>query len=638
MLQDLNDPQRTAVTHEGGALLIVAGPGSGKTRVITHRAAHQIAIRGIAADRILCLTFTNKAAQEMQTRLSQMIANAGQKPVAGTFHSFCNTLLRAHQDNSVVDPDFTILDPEDQTAMVRDAMDACDVSTQRYNAPNIKTLISAAKNRMQQPADLSIAGPGNYADTGLNAKTIAAIYARYETICHGQNCLDFDDLLIYAVRLLDTNLRTRQRIQRRYRSIMVDEFQDTNALQYRLIRLLTADGQNLAVVGDPDQCIYTWRNADPRNLERFKTDFAPVATVTLGQNYRSTGQIVQASANVISYNPGREPISLCTENAAGPAITENISYDPGEEAEWIIGQAQELLNQGYQPSDIAIAYRTHRQSRLLEAQSSRHNIPYRLIGGFPFWQRAEIKDITAYLATIVNPANQVAYRRAAATPPQGIGARTMDNICDFAAATGGNIAQAINALAHNHQSGLPQPFPIRNDTASALANFNRRQAELQTLSNTLPLSGLVAHILADYGLKDHIRKYDQPQERWDNVLELQQAAAQLDHLPAPQAIAQMLADAALSTSADQPENDAAITLITLHQTKGLEWPAVFIAGMIEGALPLSRAETVDEERRLCYVGMTRAKERLYLSSTDQNPWGYAADPSRFIDESKTARF
>ena len=633
LLDHLNPDQQRAVLHEDGALLIVAGPGSGKTRTITHRAAHLIAERGIAGERILCVTFTNKAAQEMRQRVANMVPTDQSRPETGTFHAFCNRLLRSSLGNSVVDPQFTILDREDQLAMIARAMETTGLSTQARLKEDVRTQISQAKNRMLTPEQIE---DDPHYDTGeLILHELADVYRNYKTIIHSQNCLDIDDLLVYVVQLLERNQAVRGRVQRRYRQIMVDEFQDTNILQYHLVKLLTGDGRNLCAVGDPDQCIYTWRGADPANIKRFQEDYAPVTVVHLGRNYRSTGNIVQASANLISHNPDREPIRLYTQNPEGTPVAQNAEYDRDEEAQRILQQIADLIREGHSADDIAVMYRTRRQSRALETAASILNIPYRVVGSFPFWQRKEIKDITAWLELANNPANQVAYQRAIATPPRGVGERTVAGIRDFAAASSCNIAQAGAVIAANHQTGRTQPFRINTNIAAGLAGFEHLRNEVITISRQMPPSQVIERILSDTGLATHIQGYDHAEERSENVLELKKAAARYDHLPPPQGIAQLLSTASLTTAADRQDEPHALTLTTMHQAKGLEWPVVFIAGLNENTLPIYRAASPQEERRLCYVGMTRAKTRLCLSYTDIDANGRDADPSRFIDESMT---
>ena len=633
LLDDLNPDQQHAVLHQAGALLIVAGPGSGKTRTITHRAAHLIAERGIPGNRILCVTFTNKAAQEMRQRVAAMVPGDQARPDTGTFHAFCNRLLRSNLGNSVVDPQFTILDREDQLAMIARAMEAAGLSTQARFRQDVLAQISKAKNRMLTPEQIEDAP---YYDSGeLNFQELAVVFRHYKNIIHSQNCLDLDDLLVYVVNLLEQNQAVRGRVQRRYRQIMVDEFQDTNILQYHLVKLLAGDGRNLCAVGDPDQCIYTWRGADPSNLKRFQEDYAPVTVVHLGRNYRSTGNIVQASANLISRNPDREPIRLYTENPDGDPVTQNVEYDRDDEARWILEQVQELIRQGRPAGEIAIMYRTRRQSRALETATSIFNIPYRVVGSFPFWQRKEIKDITAWLELANNPANQVAYQRAIATPPRGVGELTVARIRDYAAESSCNIAQAGAVIAANHKAGRTQPFRINANIADGLASFEHLRTDLIANSRQLPPSQLIERILSGTGLGTHIQGYGEDEERWENVLELKKAAAQYDHLPPPQGIAQLLSTASLTTAADRDDEPHALTLTTMHQAKGLEWPFVFIAGMNENTLPIYRTESPEEERRLCYVGMTRAMSQLHLSYTDIDANGRDTEPSRFIDESMT---
>ena len=628
----LNENQMAAVEHDSGALLIVAGPGSGKTRVITHRIAHQIAEHRVPGSRILAVTFTNKAAKEMKNRIADLLPSGGQMPLAATFHSFCARLLRSRYANDYIDPSYSILDSDDQITMVKEAMARVGMNPGRNLPRNVLRRISRAKNWGIKPKDYAEIFPTSEGE--LTPQNIAQVYACYQEHMLQQNCLDFDDLLVFAVDLLQQSEPARNAQRNRYRQILVDEFQDINDLQYQLLQCLTPDGQNTTVVGDPDQAIYSWRGARSENLNKYKNDYR-ATLVPLGQNYRSTKSIVAASTNVIERNSEREQICLFTENHQGPAVTVKLHEDLESEAEYITKQIGKLLKDDHSLDQIAVLYRNNRQSRLLETALAYKKIPYRLVGGLPFWSRREIKDITAYLTITLNPENRLAYRRVLSKPTKGIGPKTADRIFSHADAHQCNATQAlyqISALAvKDRPGGLHTAGPAKGiETAAAVASVLARIS----IDPAWPPSRIIKYLLDDVGLREHILSYDNPKERLDNIDELLIAAQQYDSLVPPEGVTQMLADASL-VSDRQAEVDAeAVTLSTLHRAKGLEWEAVFIAGMTETILPSARAEMsdrIEEERRLCYVGMTRARESLYLSAPEGTFNNYQG-PSRFIEE------
>ena len=639
LLTGLNEPQTQAVLHQGSSLLLVAGPGSGKTRVLTHRIAYALAPKGrnLPADRILGVTFTNKAANEMQQRIRQLRPHSQQRPELCTYHAFGARLLRANPQNGYVDPAFSILDQDDQRAMLKTVMEMQGLSTFRRAARNLLTMISGAKNAGQTPEELAAATPPDQGE--FTPQQLGELYAGYEALIHSQNCLDFDDLLLYPLKILENNDRLRGQYQRRYQEILVDEFQDTNELQYRLVELLTARKDNVCVVGDPDQTIYQWRGAAAGSLTRFKKEFH-AHVIPLGQNYRSTPEIVAGSANLISHNPEREPIDLFTENPSGPAVQVKPTYNRAEEAQEILAEVKELLQKGYEPEDIAVLYRTNRQSRLLEREAARSEIPYRLLGGIHFWSRREIKDILAYLLLLDNPEHRIATRRALSVPPQGIGAKTLARLQEHAEKRGCSLLQAAAAAVNPFSplAAAAAPLNLSAKARQGLAQFQAKLADLRRKSQAEAPRALIAYLLIVTGLDQHIQSYENPQERWENVEELLLAAQEYAAEPPPAGLKSLLANAALTPNTNQePAN--ALTLSTIHQAKGLEWRAVFLAGMNEGTLPGSRtlAEgSLAEERRVCYVAMTRAKERLTLYQADFVPMPQGSErpgePSRFLEE------
>ena len=645
LTEGLNECQTAAVLHDEGSLLIVAGPGSGKTRTITHRIAYAVspAGRNLKPDRIIGITFTNKAANEMKARIAALLPRSKKRPEISTYHAFCARLLRSNPANGYVDSAFSILDGDDQNQMVKTVMETLELSQFKRESRNLLSVISKSKMSGITPEELPEKIDWDLGE--LTPEMLKSVYAGYEELIHGQNCLDFDDLLIYAVKTLEHSKRTRRRYNSRYKEILVDEFQDTDQMQYRLVELLTPDRRNVCVVGDPDQTIYQWRGAAAGNLTRFKQDF-DAKLIHLGQNYRSTGNIVRSSANLISHNDEREPIRLFTENEDGTEVKIRTAIDRETEAEEIVEAISRLLKEGCPPSEIAVLYRGNRQSRLFESECNRKGIPYQVLGGTAFWSRREIKDVVSYLILLRNPDNRIPCRRVFAVPPKGIGGKTAARIQEYAERNGCNLIQSASILSRGKIDALveDQPELLPGTARRRVAEFLEGHARISRLSKEIPVSQLVRYIISTTGLDQHVKNGDNPEERWENIEELLRASQEYDTMEPPAGLDALLTAAALNPTSrgqDQPES---ITLSTVHHAKGKEWSAVFIAGMDEGTMPNNRSVNegqIEEERRVCYVGMTRAKRMLtlYRNETIQT-WDSSyveGEPSRFLGEMESRK-
>jgi len=646
LLNELNAAQRQAVEALDGPVLVLAGPGSGKTRVLTYRVAYLVRECGINPYNIMAVTFTNKAAREMRNRLDNLIgARHLQQLTIGTFHAICARLLRREAKVIGFPPNFVIYDRADQLGLVRQALKELDLDEKMYRPAAIQGAISKAKRSLLTPEEYN---PPSYWH-----EVAGRAYARYQQLLRANSALDFDDLLMYAVRLLYEHNRILQRYQERYVYVLVDEFQDTDSAQYQLVRLLTAKRGNLFAVGDEDQSIYGWRGADFRNVRRFRDDYPKAQVMLLEQNYRSTQNILEAARHVISHNTLRTDKRLWTTNDHGLPITVYEAYDEQEEAEYVVSEVEKLVAEGHcRLRDCAIMYRTNAQSRVIEDAFVRHGLPYKLVGATRFYERREIKDALAYLRLIHNPYDDVSLKRILNVPPRGIGNRTERALAAWAAkksvplytalqllkdapekrdAARGKKDEATNAIS------LVSPFDTRSSRV-LLALLTLLDQWIAARSDSSVLE-LLDRVLADSGYDDYVRDgTDEGQDRWENIQELRTVAREYSDLPVDTALTTFLEDVALVSDVDnlRDEVDAA-TLLTLHMAKGLEFGGVFIAGLEEGVLPHSRSmgepEEMEEERRLCYVGMTRAKERLYLVHTFRRTrFGTQelSQPSRFL--------
>ena len=614
LLEGLNPAQKEAVETVDGPLLIVAGPGSGKTRVITHRIAYLVREYKISPFNILAMTFTNKAAREMRERLDRLVGSRSDALTVGTFHSFCAKVLRIDGHNLGLDTNYSIYDADDQAKIIKDSMELAEIDPKRNPPRAILSMISNAKNKMWDSRTFT-KNADNYFE-----EICAQVYHHYEEALTRNNAVDFDDLLMKTVQLLREFPGVRTKYNDRYKYIMVDEFQDTNISQYQLARLLAESHQNICVVGDPDQSIYSWRSADIRNILSFQGDYPQAKTIALDQNYRSTANILDAAKNLISINGQRIQKDLFTDNSKGDLVEIREAYDEGEEASFVISEAERLVREnGYKHGDCAVMYRINAQSRALEEACLHQGTRYRLVGGIRFYKRREVKDLMAYLHLVYNPNDDVNLGRVINVPPRGIGAKSMQQMGDWARSKNLGLFAAMQEVAAARIAGEDCPITITKKAATSFADFAVTLEKLIELSKREKVVDLVDRVVEDTGFRNFIQNSDDsPQERWENIMELRATAQEFNAEAPPDGLATLLERLSLVADTDNYEDaDDSITLITLHQAKGLEFPVVFMVGMEEGLLPHSRSlddeDQLEEERRLCYVGMTRAEKLLYLT-------------------------
>jgi len=634
ILATLNPAQREAVEAIAGPVLILAGPGSGKTRVITHRIAYLIKSCGASPHNIMAVTFTNKAAREMKERLEQLLGQAVEALTLGTFHAICARVLRREGKAIELDSSFVIYDEDDQLSLTKQALEELNLDPKQYAPRALHSAISAAKSRLIGPKDY------DQRVSSYFEEIVHRVYQRYQQLLSQSRAVDFDDLLMKTVQLFQDHPQILNRYQSKYVHILVDEFQDTNIVQYMLMKHLAGKYRNLCVVGDPDQSIYSWRFADLRNILSFEKDYPEAKVVFLEQNYRSTKTILDVASDVISANVQRKPKKLWTENEDGASVTVIESYNAEEEAQSVVNEIEKLVSQEQiSLKDCAVMYRVNAQSRALEETFLRYGVPYRLVGGTHFYQRREVKDIIAYLRLIHNPQDNVSLIRIINIPVRGIGQRTLSQLQSWAKAHDSSLFEALKQVSHNVITGeAKQSLPSR--IVQALAGFDAVMAELIAQSRELSLSGLLDEIWEHTGYRKYILDKEDGEDRWENIVELKSVANEYDELNPEEALAEFLEKVSLVSDIDELDEKAdAVTLITLHQAKGLEFPAVFIVGMEEGILPHRKSfddpEQMEEERRLCYVGITRAKERLYLlRSYRRSLFGgsTANPPSRFLQD------
>ncbi len=622
ILDGLNDNQRDAVTAIDGPLLIIAGPGSGKTRVITHRIAYLVRVVGITPYRIAAVTFTNKAAREMRQRLVPLLGQAADQLTASTFHAFCANVLRREGEHVGLDRDFVIYDAADQMALVKRALTELELDPKRFPPRSILSGISGAKSELLGVEGLAHRS-GSYWD-----EIVVRAYERYEDLLRQCSAVDFDDLLLKTYQLFDRVPDVAQKYQERYVHFMIDEFQDTNVAQYAIARQLARHHLNICVVGDPDQSIYTWRNADIRNILSFQDDYPKAKLIALEENYRSTQTILDAARSLIASNTQRVEKDLWTRNGEGVPIVIAEGYNEEEEAQFVIREIQSLTrNQesvvgrkksGPGLGDIAVMYRVNAQSRALEEACLRYGVPYQVVGGMKFYQRQEVKDIIAYLRLIANPDDDVSLNRVINLPTRGIGQRTLDHLARTARDAGTSQFAAIMALSDGSaldQDAGVSPFTARAKTA--LIGFGNLINGIAEERGELDLLDIIDAVLERSGYQRWLLDQERGEERMENIQEFRASARDYLSLGRTEALTAFLESVSLVADVDSMEDRAdAITLITLHQAKGLEFPVVFMVGMEEGLLPHSRSvddpTQLEEERRLCYVGVTRARERLYL--------------------------
>jgi DNA helicase-2/ATP-dependent DNA helicase PcrA len=629
ILAGLNPAQKQAVETIKGPLLIVAGPGSGKTRVITHRVAYLIKVCGINPHRIMAVTFTNKAAREMQERLEKLLGQTAGDLTLGTFHAICARILRMEGKAIGLDSKFVIYDEDDQLSLVKQAMQELDIDPKQYTPRSIQSAIKYAKSRLLTPAGY-VEEANSYYET-----IVQRVYERYQQALTKSHGVDFDDLLMKTVHLFDDHPKILAKYQSRYLHILVDEFQDTNITQYKLIKQLAGKHRNICVVGDPDQSIYSWRYADLRNILSFEKDYPDAKVAFLEQNYRSTKTILDVASSIISINSRRKPKRLWTENEAGVPVSVIQAYNEDEEAQFVISEIERLTGENVTTAGgCAVMYRVNAQSRALEEAYIRYGLPYKLVGGTRFYQRREVKDVIAYLRVIHNTADSISLTRIINVPGRGIGQRTLAELSGWAKNQDISLYRALQLVADKKGPGLT---PRAN---YALTNFLTMLNGFMDDSRQMNLTGLLNEVLEKTGYKEHVLNEENGEERWENIQELFTVARDYDELEPADALTAFLEKVSLVSDVDDlDEKVDATTLITLHQAKGLEFPVVFIIGMEEGLLPHRRSmesgDELEEERRLCYVGITRAQQRVYLLHTyRRNLFGgsEATLPSRFLQD------
>jgi DNA helicase-2/ATP-dependent DNA helicase PcrA len=651
LLTGLNQPQREAVTTTDGPLLILAGPGSGKTRVITHRIAYLVQHEHISPWRILAVTFTNKAAREMRERLEKLVGiNESKEMTIGTFHAICARVLRSEADYLAplgLTRSFVILDTDDQNTLLKQAIKELELDEKQYRPHTIQAMISRAKNEMHGPDQMAELA------TKYIEEVAARVYKLYQKKMRKNNSVDFDDLLMLTEQLWRREANVLQHYQRRWHYLHVDEFQDCNLPQYKLIRLLgygTDDRHeglgNVCVVGDDDQMIYTWRGASAETVQRFERDFPETRIILLEQNYRSTQTILDAAQGIVKRNTQRKNKKLWTDQGSGEKVIIHEAYNEEQEGLYTAQEIVRLLARGNinKRSDVAVMYRTNAQSRALEEQFLRMNIPYKVIGSRKFYDRKEIKDMLAYLRLIFNPNDDLSLQRVINVPNRKIGAKTLGELQQWATTQGSSLHTALSTLSSHPTLG--------KGAKSALENFYKLINDLSGAVDELHLPELLDRIAERSGYGPELRAASENEglDRWGNVLELRRVAEDYAEIETRAALELFLENVALVGGADtvqssedgtimQEETVDAVTLITLHAAKGLEFPVVFIVGMDEGSLPHSRSvskpEDIEEERRLAYVGFTRAMQRLYLvRARRRSIFGETqyTEPSRFLDD------
>lgn len=626
-LNVLNPQQRAAVEQTEGPLLVLAGAGSGKTRVLTYRVAWLME-RGVAPWRILAITFTNKAAREMAERVHSLAGEASEDAWISTFHSCCARILRRDIEKLGYKRQFAIYDEDDRMTVIRQVSRALNLSDKEYPPKVIKAMISDAKNKMLTPQEWLKESGGD-----ARSKKLFEAYRDYEKTLKANNALDFDDLLLKTLELLAEQPPVLQYYRDRFHYILVDEYQDTNPAQYELVRLLAGDRHNLCVVGDDDQSIYGWRGANPENILEFERDFPECVTIKLEQNYRSTGNILDAANQVISHNRGRKEKALWTESGAGDRIALYRAMDERDEATFICQMSRKLMRQGSDAGSIAVLYRANAQSRVLEEVFVRSGTPYRVYGGMRFYERKEVKDLLAYLRALVNPDDDISVRRIINVPKRGIGDATVDKVAEYAAENDMPLLSAV--LDWENLPVSARPKKLLGEFAELMIDLTEQMYETYPPDFAQALIDRIGYIRALEESKD-----EDSEARVENVKEFLGAISEFQQHNPEAGLAEFLENVALVSDLDaMNENGGAVTLMTLHSAKGLEFDNVFIAGMEEGVFPITRAlfdeKQMEEERRLCYVGITRARRRLFLSLARSRALYNTRNnnaPSRFVDE------
>lgn len=627
-LEGLNERQRQAVVHRGGPLLILAGAGSGKTRVITHKIAYLIEEKRVFPGDILAITFTNKAANEMKERVADLLSANVDSMWMGTFHAICVRILRRDIERIGYSRSFTIYDRDDQITLIKECIKDSNLNKDNYKPNSVLAQISKLKDNMTNP-DKYI--NDNYSDYYL--RNIGELYALYQKKTKQYNALDFDDLLIKTVELLLQEKTILDYYQKKFKHIFVDEYQDTNKVQYDLIKLLTGENGNICVVGDADQSIYGWRGADISNILNFERDFKDSTTILLEQNYRSTGNILNLANQVIQYNRERKAKNLWTDNHEGEKIVYDELLDQDDESIFVSSKIDELLRDGYNLSDFAILYRTNVQSRSFEEAFMRKNISYKLVGGLKFYDRKEIKDIVAYLKVIENPMDNISLKRIINVPKRGIGNTTVDKIEEIAMEREDSIYGVLLDI-----DNLDLSARAKNSLKSFVDMMNILMAKKELMT----IKEFIEEVIESSGYIEDLEKENtiEAQTRIDNIKEFISVAIDFEAKIGENNFEEFLANIALLSDVDKTEDSSdVVTMMTVHSAKGLEFPVIFMVGMEDGLFPISRAfdsETeLEEERRLCYVALTRAEKLLFITSakirTIYGKVNYTL-PSRFIKE------
>jgi DNA helicase II / ATP-dependent DNA helicase PcrA len=625
-LADLNPAQREAVLATEGPVLVVAGAGSGKTRVLTHRIAHLVTACGVKPQEILAITFTNKAAGEMKERLEGILGDVAQRMWVMTFHAACGRILRREAPRLGYRSNFTIYDQADQVRLVKQCLEELDRDPKRFVPRGIHAQISNAKNQLIGPEEYKSRVASFY------DQTVADVYGLYQRRLHASNAVDFDDLLMLTVEVLERFPEARTRWQKAFRYVLVDEYQDTNHAQYRLLQLLAGEHRNVFAVGDPDQSIYAFRGADIRNILEFERDFGGAKQIALEQNYRSTNSVLRAANAVIANNRERKPKSLWSELGEGDPVRAIEVEDEHAEARFVAAEVASLVDEGWSGSEIAVFYRTNAQSRVLEDVLVRQEIPYQVIGGPKFYERAEIKDAMAYLQVIDNPFDAVSLTRIANRPRRGIGDASLARLQTFADAQGISLWEALERAEEAGVGAAPLKAVERFRTLMQSSMAGALELSVpEVLERVLERSGYLEALEAERTVE--------AQGRIENLLELVGVAREYQERAEEPTLSEFLQQLSLYSDQDDLSAERSlVTLMTLHNAKGLEFRAVFLIGMEEGVFPHSRSleeQGLEEERRLAYVGLTRAKERLTLThAASRSLWGSRGYnlPSRFLDE------
>ncbi|HEX5199366.1 MAG TPA: DNA helicase PcrA [Actinoplanes sp.] len=648
LLTGLNGPQRDAVTHAGSPLLIVAGAGSGKTRVLTHRIAYLLAARDVHPGQIIAITFTNKAAGEMKERVAHLVGPRARLMWVSTFHSACVRILRAEHDHAGLKSTFSIYDADDSRRLMQLVIRELDFDPKRYTARGLAAQVSNLKNELVEPEEFKAKAKGPH------ERALAEAYELYQRRLREAHALDFDDIIMATVHLFQSHPHVAEAYRRRFRHVLVDEYQDTNHAQYTLVKELVGEKGGdvepgeLCVVGDADQSIYAFRGATIRNILEFERDYPDARTILLEQNYRSTQTILSAANAVIERNPSRKPKRLWSDQGPGEQIVGYVADTEHAEADWVAREIDRLHDrEGIRPGDVAVFYRTNAQSRVFEEVFIRVGLPYKVVGGVRFYERKEVRDALAYLRAVINDDDTVSIRRVLNTPKRGIGERAEACVEALASRDRLSFGQALR-----HAKDAPG---IAARSANAIADFVRLLDDLRELSATAPPEEVLEAMLQRSGLLGELEESLDPQDqgRVENLQELVSVAREYTERVEAQAeegeevtatLAGFLEQVALVADADQlpdddPDNQGVVTLMTLHTAKGLEFPVVFLTGLEDGVFPHMRAlgdnTELEEERRLAYVGITRARQRLYLSrAVTRGAWGQPQynPPSRFTDE------